>query len=100
MSQAEPKPYDRQPVPDLEDLVSLKAYQTLRDALQGFEAVVMEHFFIKTPEVRTAFVKDALDGLYEFRETLNLLNCGNLCPKGKACVPCSSAIASEETRDG
>ena len=90
MSRVEPKTYDRQPVPDLDDVPSLKAYQTLRDALQGFDGVVLEHFFDKTPEDRKAFAKDALEGLYEFRQKLNL-DCGNQCPKGKACVPCASA---------
>jgi hypothetical protein len=90
MSQVEPKSYDRQPVPDLEDLVSLKAYQTLRDALQGFEGVVMEHFFDLTPDDRTAFVEGALDGLCQFRDSF-ALDCGNQCPKGRACVPCASA---------
>jgi hypothetical protein len=89
MSQVELKPSGRQPVPDLEDLESLKAYQTLRDALQGFEGVVMDHFFHKTPDERTRLAQDIIDALYDHvRGPLSLLDCGNQCPKGKTCVAC------------
>jgi hypothetical protein len=56
----------------------------------------MEHFFDKTPDDLTAFVEDALDCLYKFRERFNFPDCGKQCPKAKAYVPCASAIASHQ----
>ncbi len=90
MSQVEPKSNGRQPVPDLEDLPSLKAYQKLMEATNGFEVVMVEHFFALTPVEREKFVNDVVNVLYDFRYNKLQLSCGTLCPKGRTCVPCAS----------